>query len=688
MIDIARLPAEILTSTAAVVWNREVRDGKATKVPYNPQRPSTRAAVDDPTTWAPFTTAIDAVEDGKAHGAGIVLGGGLVGVDLDGCCNLETGAIDDDALAIVRALDSYTEKSPSGTGLHIIVRGALPPGGRRKGRVEMYADGRYFTVTGAHLDGTPSTIEDRTAALASPHARIFGESANGNGHRAAPIAAGPLDLDDATLLDRAQRAANGATFSALWGGDTSLHGGDDSAADLALCNLLAFWTGADAGRMDRLFRRSGLMRPKWDGRRGDSTYGERTIATAIAGCRETYQSHPIADRRTPTPAGSRTPITLANVHDEFARWLGPEYDLDAIDAVLATAAAEKLKGDPLWLLLVSGSGNAKTETVSPLAGAGALVTSTISSEGALLSGSSTREKAKDSTGGLLRRIGTRGVLVIKDVTSILSMDRNTRAGMLAALREVHDGRWQRNVGTDGGKTLTWEGRIAVVGAVTTAWDQAHSVIASMGDRFVLLRLDSHIGRQSARQQAMRNCGSENLMREAFADVVARMLATVNPAADHPLTDAEHDRIGQAADLVTLCRTAIEYDYKGDVLDSHAPEMPTRFAKQLVQMLRGALAIGMDRTRALRLAMRCARDSMPPLRLAILDDVAANPRSRTHDVRTRLQKPRATVDRQLQALHMLGVLTCDEVEIIADTKSKWYYSVAETVDASVLRVPDL
>jgi hypothetical protein len=57
--------------------------------------------------------------------------------------------------------------------------------------------------------------------------------------------------------------------------------------------------------------------------------------------------------------------------------------------------------------------------------------------------------------------------------------------MLAALREVYDGRWERNVGTDGGQTLTWTGRIAVVGAVTTAWDVAHRVVSVMGDRFVL-----------------------------------------------------------------------------------------------------------------------------------------------------------------------------------------------------------
>ena len=117
----------------------------------------------------------------------------------------------------------------------------------------------------------------------------------------------------------------------------------------------------------------------------------------------------------------------------FRKWFGKSYDIDILDAVMATAAADRLAGDPLWLLVISGPGNAKTETVQSLVGAGAHVTSTIASEGALLSGSPRKERAKGATGGLLREIGDQGLLVLKDVTSILSADRNVRTGVLAAL---------------------------------------------------------------------------------------------------------------------------------------------------------------------------------------------------------------------------------------------------------------
>jgi hypothetical protein len=153
-----------------------------------------------------------------------------------------------------------------------------------------------------------------------------------------------------------------------------------------------------------------------------------------------------------------------------------------------------------------------------------------------------------------------------------------------------------------------------------------------------------------------------------------------------LTDKETDLLLAAADLVTLARTAVERDYQGNVIDAHAPEMPTRFAKELAQIIRGAVAIGLTRTEALRLAIRCARDSMPPLRLAIIDDLAEHPDSLVSDVRKRLSKPRATVDRELQALHMLGVVAVDEREEWSRTGKEqrwWYYTIADGIDPTAI-----
>src|SRR5262249_28183257 len=111
-----------------------------------------------PGTWGRFDDAVAAVRAGDGTGVGIALGGGLAGVDLDHVRDAHTGLVDDAVMNIVRAIDSYTEVSPSGTGLHELAGGSLPAGLRRRGFIEMYDGGRFFTVTGRHV---PGTVDDR-----------------------------------------------------------------------------------------------------------------------------------------------------------------------------------------------------------------------------------------------------------------------------------------------------------------------------------------------------------------------------------------------------------------------------------------------------------------------------------------------------------------------------------------------
>jgi len=273
----AHLPEELKARVAWVCWRLETRDGKGTKVPYN-ARTGKRAKSTDARTWSTFADAVAAA--GRFDGVGICLGDGLCGVDLDHCRDPETGELEPWAAEVVAELDSYAEASPSGTGAHFLVTGDLPPGGgKRKGPVEMYGSARYFTVTGQHLPGTPTTVNERTEALAAVHARHIGTDTPRAD--APPRPTSPLDLDDEELLAKARSARNGADFARLWEGG---YPEDDSAGDLALCSHLGFWCGGDAARIDALFRRSGRYRPKWE--RPD--YRERTIGKALEGMTEFY----------------------------------------------------------------------------------------------------------------------------------------------------------------------------------------------------------------------------------------------------------------------------------------------------------------------------------------------------------------------------------------------------------------
>jgi hypothetical protein len=407
-----------------------------------------------------------------------------------------------------------------------------------------------------------------------------------------------------------------------------------------------------------------------------SGLADKEIAATIeSGVTAGKKSKP-EEQQAPKPLPPRR--SREEVHAIFRKWFGDDYDFDVLDVTLAAAAAERLTGDPLWLLIVGGAGGAKTETASAVAGADGLVISTIASEGALLSATRPRAK-KPATGGLLRKIGERGVLVIKDFGSILSSDRNVRSTVLAALREIYDGKYVRNVGLEGGQTIGWTGRIAIIGAVTTAWDEHHAVVAVMGDRFVLVRLDSTTGRVQAGLHAIDNVGTELEMRAELAEAVGGLVLHAS-TEEVTLTREEIKRLVKLADIVTRARTAVVRDGKGEVIDAHAPEYPTRYAKQLTQVVRGGGAIGMKRGEAMRLAVRCARDSIPPLRLAILLDVVANPDTQVNHVRQRIEKPWTTIKREMMALHMLGILRCREEEEEDEEGHKkgtvWLYSVVD------------
>lgn len=386
-------------------------------------------------------------------------------------------------------------------------------------------------------------------------------------------------------------------------------------------------------------------------------------------------------------------MTLNDLDATFTSWLGDGYDLDAIHLALITAALVKLDGDLLWTLIVSGSGNAKTETVQALRACDNVhIQSTLTSDAALLSGSPDREKGVISTGGLLVDIGAEGLLVLKDVTSILSMPHQSREPVLSALREIYDGSWTRSVGANGGKTLKWSGRLAVLGAVTTAWDSHHGVVSKFGDRFVLLRTDSNTRakRRAASRQAVANLGSEKQMQDELAAAAKAVLDNVTKPDD---VDPGDERLQLMADLACKARGSVERDSKGVPLYAHAQEMPTRFAKQLAQIVRGGVAIGMTRTDAMRLALRCALDSIPPMRLMLLRDLAsAEKPSLVADVVKRVQQPRNTVDRELQCLQLLGLTKVDYEEYLNkfnDTRERWLYTLSSEAaeDFGALLQPD-
>jgi putative DNA primase/helicase len=297
-------------------WNSD-RD-EWTKVPVDVNTGGFAKST-DPDTWTSFADAVAYHErtGTDTDGVGYVVHDEdpVVGVDLDDCRDPETGDLEAWAAELLEDVPTYAEVSPSGTGLRLFGLGFVPDGGTRadvngaEGHLEMYETGRYLTVTGHAIDDAPADVRQVNDEIADVHAEYIADDVeNANPQKAAgdgglqadsPGVKPTLgtdkpgstdaasDLSDDELLERAKNAENGAKFQRLWNGRTSGYP-SHSEADLALAGLLAFWTGGDRRRIDRLFRQSGLMRDKWDADRGSQTYGERTVAKALEGRTDFY----------------------------------------------------------------------------------------------------------------------------------------------------------------------------------------------------------------------------------------------------------------------------------------------------------------------------------------------------------------------------------------------------------------
>lgn len=274
------MPGELRAYSHFVVWRPIAIQGKMKKVPLNPRTGET-ASTQDPTTWGSFADALTALSRGAGKGIGFVFANDdpFTGVDLDQCVDENTGLVAPWAQTIVAKLDSYTEYSPSGTGLHIITQ-AHVPAGRRKDHIEIYSTGRYFTLTGNHVTGTPDTIQPRQDAQEA----LF-HSLNDQRIRKADAlrqnASYHHTAHDEEVLAKATHARNAARFLLLWEGNIEGFR-SKSEADFTLVLYLLYWTNDDVEQTKRLFRRSGLYdEEKTDSLRGNKTYLDMTIENAL-----------------------------------------------------------------------------------------------------------------------------------------------------------------------------------------------------------------------------------------------------------------------------------------------------------------------------------------------------------------------------------------------------------------------
>lgn len=263
-----------------LVWDEQRK--KYTKIPYDANT-GYKAKSNDESTWSDYQTALDSIETYGCNGLGFFFKPPYFGVDIDNAEGeierYRSGDIEQNMIyEFIHSFKSYAEYSPSGTGIHIIARGELPPGRRRRGDVEMYSDGRFFTMTGNSTNDYSEIVSTEPSTLKRIYDRYVGEKKviQMNYDESQSV---DLSIDE--ILDKAYKSKNGPRFQVFMQGGWEAFYSSQSEADMAFANDLAFWTGRDYSKMDELFRMSAMYRTKFDEKRGAKTYGQALLDKAI-----------------------------------------------------------------------------------------------------------------------------------------------------------------------------------------------------------------------------------------------------------------------------------------------------------------------------------------------------------------------------------------------------------------------
>jgi hypothetical protein len=354
------------------------------------------------------------------------------------------------------------------------------------------------------------------------------------------------------------------------------------------------------------------------------------------------------------------PYTIEKVLEVFNRWLILD-DVTPVYAVLGTVAANLLPGDPVWLGVVGPPSSAKTEILNSTSKLPKVAQAATLTPAGLLSGTPKKQRDKGAVGGLLRQIGDFGFIVLKDFGSILSMRPDAKAEVLAALREVYDGAWTRHLGTDGGRTLEWRGKVGLLFGATGVLDSHYGVIGAMGDRFLLSRL-APVGEGQFVRALQHTGGHARRMRDELAEAVALLFAG-RRAEPRPISDDEVQRIDRLISKVVRIRGAVERDRNTREIEAiYGAEGPARIGLALERLLAGLDTLGVDRAVALGVVEAVAMDSVPPLRRQAYEYLdrecdlhGFHEAVSTPDIAEALGLPTITVRRALEDLAAYGLV---------------------------------
>lgn len=344
-------------------------------------------------------------------------------------------------------------------------------------------------------------------------------------------------------------------------------------------------------------------------------------------------------------------------------------------AVAGAVAANMLRGHPVWLMLIGPPESGKTELLKPLLAIdGVRECGDLSGKAALLSGTKAKDIASDATGGLLRDLQKdsnglyRGALVMLDFArTVLSADPITTRSTLGSLGMLHDQHWQREIGTDGGRTLKFYGRIGFLAACTDVIDHPdhQQANAEMGERCIYYRYPESDGYHEISSALDNPDGTQksNAIWDlflTFKDEIGLTFDCVEPPRD--LSPEEKRRISALAQFCARGRSGVHRDRynKNEVSGINRSALGPRIANTLAQLLRGMEKIGCIPSEMDRVLCQCAMDSLPAVR-AIAIRALQNGARGLSEIADVLRISTGATKRTLEDLQMHGLTRCDRLD---------------------------
>lgn len=371
--------------------------------------------------------------------------------------------------------------------------------------------------------------------------------------------------------------------------------------------------------------------------------------------------------------------TLEDLKAEIAKYLYLE-DTRIIDVILGTIVANKIKGDPLWLLCIAPPSNGKTEILIALDGEPEVYLLSSLTPHTLISGFEKVDEHRETS--LLPNLNGK-TLILKDFTSILSMRSESRQEILGQFREIYDGKYSKTFGT--GKEVKWEGKVGLIGACTPVYDKHYAVIGALGERFILYR-SNNVDRRKMGLQAQRIAGMEKEMRAEIRSAVHKFLSQFAQIHEVPLAESDEKFNEKLVDLALFCsqaRCPVERNYRSQQIEYlPEPEGPARLTKQFMQLKRGLVLVqgktGFD-GEVYGILAKIGRDLAPTIRISVLEYLwktrvlnhGGTCSVKTAQMMNDLSLPHKTLSLVLEDLRLIGLVSHKERGEASKAPIEWF-----------------